>query len=213
MNKAYKQKIMSRRGIFAKLFRYLELKGLMYTVPFSATMEGWDTWRKKVQKEYPIQYFIREYIEDVESIFIRRWRQLKYFLRTLFFPENALIRNSIPKRGCDVTHLITEMNFAAILQFKEEADKALVDWNTEYTKEFKTWLDSAVVWIKEGKANLDKKLDESYPSIDLMRATPALDQEQIKDLFKEVRRIEELIRQTDENILIQMIKYRDYFWT
>lgn len=213
MNEAYKQKIMSRRGIFAKLFRYLELKGLMYTVPFSATMEGWDTWRKKVQKEYPIQYFIREYIEDVESIFIRRWRQLKYFLRTLFFPENALIRNSIPKRGCDVTHLITVMNFAAILQFKEEADKSVVNWNDEHTEEFKKWLDSAVVWIKEGKANLEKKLDEAYPDIYLIRSVPTLGEEQIKDLYKEVKRLEELIEQTDENILVQMIKYRDYFWT
>lgn len=214
MNEEYKQKIMSKRGIFAKLFRYLELKGLMYTVPFSQTLEGWDAWRKKVREEHPIQYRIRECIEDMEHIFIRRCRQLKYSLRTLFFPENELIRKAIPARGCDVTHLITVMNFAAILQFKKEADESHVDWNgTEEHREFKNWLDLAVVWIKEGKANLEKKLDEAYPDLDLIRSVPTLGKEQIKDLYKEVQRLEELIKQTDENILVQMMKYRDYFWT
>jgi hypothetical protein len=213
MNLAYQQKIMKQKGIFTKLFKYLELKGFMYAEPFSKTIEGWDEWHKKALKEQPIRYHIREFVEDIEYDVIREYRRLRYLLKTFFFPENDLIRKAIPVRNSDITYIITEMNFAAILQFKEEADKASVDWNAQSSSsEFKKWLDLAVVWIKEGRANLDRELETAYPDFYLVNK-PNLDIEQVNSLYKEVHRIEALIKQTDENILVQMIKYRDYFWT
>jgi len=202
-----------QRGIFAKLFKYLELKGVLYAVPFAETMEGWNAWRKKVKKEYPIQYFIREKIEDIEDDIMRTYSRIRYYVRTLFFPENKRIRNAIPVRGHDLVSIIEKMNFAAILQFKEEADKSQVDWTAnESHKEFKDWLDRSVVWLNEGKANLEKELDRAYPTVSLMR-TEEITLEKYNDMYKEVRRLEELIKQTDENILLQLIKYREFFWT
>jgi len=201
------------RSIFAKLFKYLEFKGVLYTVPFAETVEGWDAWRNKVKKEYPIQYFIREKIEDIEDDIMRTYSRIRYYVHTLFFPENKVIRNAIPVRGHDVFSIIEKMNFAAILQFKEEADKSQVDWAAnENHKEFKDWLDRAVVWLNEGKANLEKELDRAYPTVSLMN-TGEIILEKYNDMYKEVHRLEDLIKQTDENILVQMMKYRDYFWT
>lgn len=202
-----------QRGIFAKLFKYLEFKGVLYAVPFAETMEGWDAWRNKVKKEYPIQYFIREKIEDIEDDIMRTYSRIRYYVRTLLIPENKRIRNAIPVRGHDVTSIIEKMNFAAILQFKEEADKSQVDWAAnENHKEFKDWLDRAVVWLNEGKANLEKELDRAYPTVSLMN-TGEITLEKYNDMYKEVHRLEALIKQTDENILVQLIKYREYFWT
>jgi hypothetical protein len=213
MTKEQWSRISTQRGIISKIFKYLEFKGILYAVPLSETLESWDAWGKKVKKEHPIQYFIRENIEDIEDDITRSYSRIRYYLRTLLFPEHKRIRDSIPVRGCDVASIIENMNFAAILQFKEEADKSQVDWAAnENHKEFKDWLDRAVVWINEGKANLEKELDRSYPTVSLMN-TGETTLEEYNDMYKDVHRLEDLIKQTDENILVQMMKYREYFWT
>jgi hypothetical protein len=213
MTKEQWSSISTQRGIVSKLFKYLEFKGILYTVPYSATMEGWDAWRDKVKKEHPIQYLVRDKLECIEYDLMRKYRRGSYLLRTLLSPENKLIRASIPVRDHDTCSIIIKMNFAAILQFKEEADNSCVDWDgRDCDKEFKDWLDRAVGWINEGKAKLEAELMKAYPTVnfrDIFKSDPA----DVQNLYKEVYRIEELIKQTDEDILVQMIKYRDYFWT
>jgi hypothetical protein len=176
-------------------------------------MEGWDKWRAKVKKEYPIQYFIRDKFEDIEYWFISRYKRIRYWVKTALRPENSRIRAAIPIRGSDLCAIITEMNFALILQFKEEADKSIVDWDAHEThKEFKDWLDRAALWITEGRPNLEKELQRAYPEASTNDIL-TVDLNQVKDLYSEVHRLEELIAQTDENIIIQMVKYRGHFWT
>jgi hypothetical protein len=201
------------RGIFTKLFKYLEFKGVIYKTPFSATPEGWQEWDKQTSKKYPVIYRIREFIEDAEYDLIRKYSDIKYTIRTFLFPENKIIRESIPIRNHDIASIIPQMNFAAILQFKEEADKSMVDWDGDETqKEFKRWLDSAAIWVKEGRPNLQKALQDAYPNVSLADMQ-TMSGEQVKGLYFEVERLESLIAKTDENILIEMIKYRNYFWT
>lgn len=219
-HKAYKlteeqiSKIKMERGIFTRLFKYLEFKGFIYSVPFAATSEEWDEWRDATKKQYPIQYAIREFIEDIEYSLHRKWRSLCYLIKTFFCPENATIRKAVPKRYSDITSIILDVNFAAIVQFKKEADESCVDWKTQDSHaEFKKWLDESYSWITEGKANLEKEKDRVYPEIDVADMLKSINTEKYKDVYKEVDRIDALIEQTDENILIQMIKYRNYFWT
>ena len=213
MTKEQLNSISAQRGIFAKLFKYLEFKGILYTTPSSATMEGWDKWRAKVKKEYPIQYFIRDKFEDIEYWFISRYKRIRYWVKTTLRPENSRIRAAVPIRGSDLCAIITEMNFALILQFKEEADKSIVDWDAHEThKEFKDWLDRAALWITEGRPNLEKELQRAYPETSINDIL-TVDLNQVKDLYSEVYRLEDLIAQTDENIIIQMVKYRGHFWT
>ena len=210
MNKADQYLIYRRRGIFTKLLKYLETKGLMYEVPLSETLEAWDTWHITTKKRYPVQYFIRESIEDLERHYLRYYHRIFYYLKTSFFPENDIIRKAIPVRGYSFTSLIMKMNFAAILQYKKETDTTDYElYADESYKEFKKWLDSSAVWITEGRDNLEKKVIESYPDFSLFKADA--DASRIEDAYKEIERLENLIRQTDENILVQMMKYREYF--
>lgn len=213
MTKEQWSRVHTQRGIISKLFKYLEFKGILYSVPYSETMEGWDTWRDKIKKEHPTQYFIRDRIESIEYDLIRKYSNLRYWIRTSLFPENKRIRAAIPVRDHDTCSTIINMNFAAILQFKEEADNSYVDWDArDCDKEFKDWLDGAVAWINEGKVKLEAELLEAYPRVnfrDIFKSDPAV----IQDLYKEVYRIEALIKETDENILVQLMKYREHFWT
>jgi hypothetical protein len=165
-------------------------------------------------KAHPIQYAIRDAIEDIEYKFYRKWRSLRYKVKTFFVPENAMIRKAVPKRYADTTSIILDVNFATILQFKKEADESMVDWQAhEEHAEFKAWLNTACVWINEGRANLEKEKDKAYPSRNISVLLKPSTIEEYQDMYKEVNRLEALIDQTDENILIQMIKFRSYFWT
>ncbi|MFN5249945.1 MAG: hypothetical protein ACK5DE_02780 [Bacteroidota bacterium] len=203
------------RGIFNKLFKYLEFKGLLYSVPYSATMEEWAAWRDNVKKSYPIQYAIRDTIETLEHRLYYRYTGLRYWIKTFFRAENETIRKAVPTRYTDTTSLIIDVNFAIIKQFKKEADESYVDWDGhESHAEFKKWLDLAYTWITEGRPNLEKERDRAYPKRrSLAEIFKSDSKEDYHSLYGEVHRLEALIAQTDENILIQMIKYREYFWT
>lgn len=214
LNEKQIEEIRLQRGILSKLFKYLEFKGYFYSVPFAASTEEWDAWRVNIKKKHPIQYAIREAIEDVEYSLYRKWRSLRYKVKTFFVPENAMIRKAVPKRYADITSIILDVNFATILQFKKEADESMVDWRAHETHaEFKAWLNTACVWINEGRANLEKEINKAYPSRDISVLLKPNSIEEYQDMYKEVHRLEALIDQTDENILIQMIKFRSYFWT
>lgn len=198
---------------FNVFIKYLEDKGLLYSVPYAATLDEWSKWRSKIKKEYPIQYFIRESLGSVAYSFAQTCRTTRYRIRTFLFPENKLIRATIPVRGSDLTDIVLNMNLAAILQFKEEADKSLVDWDSDAEqKEFKAWLDTTAAWIKEGRDKMTQELNNAYPNItiyDLGKLTP----DNIKELYSEVNRIEQVIAQTNEAILLQLVKYREHLWT
>jgi len=205
--------IRKRSGICAKLIKYLEIKGLLYKRPEAETLKGWRSWKSKVKAQYPIQYFIRESFDSAKYFITHRFTTIKYYVITFLFPENQTIRKTIPKRGHDLASLIPLMNFAAITQFKEEADKSCVDWDAhEEHREFKQWLDASALWIQEGKDRLEKELSAAYPEIDVEQlfSGEAINYE---ETYREVNRIEALIAQTEEDILLQMIKYRAYFWT
>jgi hypothetical protein len=213
MTKQDIHKIRKCVGVYDKLIKYLEIKGLLYKRPEAETLKGWRSWKSKVKAQYPIQYFIRESFDSVKYSIAHRFTTIKYYVRTFLFPENQTIRKTIPKRGHDLASLIPLMNFAAITQFKEEADKSCVDWDAhEEHREFKQWLDASALWIQEGKDRLEKELSAAYPEIDIDKIFSG-EVINYEETYREVNRIEALIAQTEEDILLQMVKYRNYFWT
>jgi len=186
-------------------------KPLWYKVPSIASMQQWEDWRKKMKKEYPIQYFVREIVEDYGFAIKGMFRDTKYAIKCFFKPHHSDIRKVIPRKWADVTSLIVDVNFAMILSFKKEADESQVDWNhTKEITEFKNWLDSAAHWITVGKVNCEKQRDTLYPPHPLPEHMRDWSYEQ---LYGELNKIEKLINDTNTNILKQMIDYREYFWT
>lgn len=182
-----------------------------YKVPNSLSWEGWNDWRNLMKNNHPIQYAIREGSSSAMYRLKRMYRNTKCIIKSFFKPYHSDIRKAVPRKWADITSLVVDVNFAMILSFKEEADKSQVDWDgTEKHREFKNWLDSAAHWITVGKPNCEAQRDACYPPHPL---PPELKGKSYNELYGELNKIEELIAETDSNILKKMIDYRDYMWT
>ena len=103
---------------------------------------------------------------DVWDILPYRWSMWYYDkLRPIFKPCNKKIRNAIPKKWCDISGLIVDVNFEFIKQFYEdEYVDGVVDWSaTEHHQEFAKWLESSYLYITKERPNLEKERDDAYP--------------------------------------------------
>jgi hypothetical protein len=181
---------------------------------------------KKIRK-YTFEKFG---IWNIWDILPYRWSLYYYdFIRPIFKPCNKRIRKAIPRKWADVSSLIVDVNFEFIKAFYEdEYTDGIVDWDaTEHHKEFADWLKNAYLYIMVERPNLEKKMLDSYPPLrgfDEMFESKT--DESGKKLFefkddgipyeekyKEVNRLEKEIETKDSEILIELVKRRNYFWT
>ena len=186
-------------------------KGLWYKHPQAMALDGWGEWRKQTRKDYPFHFFFRESLPRFFGYKVARFKDLKYKIQCFFFPKHQEIRKAIPRTWADISSLVVDVNFAMILSFKKEADESCVDWDSsDEHRKFKSWLDSAAHWIKEGRPNLEAQRDALYPPHPLPPEMKGLSYEQ---LYGGLNQIEKLINETDTMIIRQMIGYRDHMWT
>jgi len=169
-------------------------------------------------------------IWDVWDILPYKWNMWYYeIIKPIFKPKHSRIRKVIPRQWCDLSSLIVNVNFEFIKSFYEdEYVDGVVDWSaTEHHKEFANWLELSYKYITTQRPELEIEKDNAYPkssSIDDM-FEPFVDENgrkmyQMKDdgipyevKYGEVNRLEKLIEEKDTEILTQLIKRRDYFWT
>jgi hypothetical protein len=169
-------------------------------------------------------------IWDMWDLFPYRWRMCYYEdIKPIFKPQNKRLRKAIPRKYSDISHLIVQVNFEFIKTFYEEEYKAdIVDWNaTEHHKEFAEWLERAYEYVAKTRPQLEKELENAYPPtqpIEVMfERVPQEDgttRMYMKDdgipyeiKYKEVIRIETEISEKDTEVLTELVKRRDYFWT
>ena len=167
---------------------------------------------------------------DIWDILPYKWNMWYYDkLKPIFKPKNSRLRKAIPRQWCDITSLIVDVNFEFIKAFYEdEYIDGMVDWTaTEHHHEFAKWLEESYLYITKERLFLQNEKDEAYPkssSIDKM--FESFVDEDGRKMFKmkddgvpydvkyaEVNRLERLIDEKDTEILTQLIKRRDYFWT
>jgi hypothetical protein len=176
-------------------------------------------------------YVFEKYgIWDAWDLFPYRWRMTYYDkVKPIFKPQNQRIRKAIPRTWVDVTELVVSVNFEFIKAFYEDEFKAdIVDWEaTEKHSEFAKWLEKAYEYVTKIKPQLEIDLQNAYPpSKPIEEMFERIPQEDgttrmyMKDdgvpyevKYKEVNRIEEEIKNQDTEILTELIKRRDYFWT
>ena len=192
-------------------------------------------------KEFPenktIFFKIRSFICDKFGIW-DAWDILPYSwnmwyydkLRPIFAPKHSRLREAIPRQWCDISSLIVDVNFEFIKTFyEEEYLDGVVDWSaTELHKEFAVWLEQSYLYITKERLELEKQKDEAYPKKDgcLFDDFEEVTDERGRKLYQlkddgipydvkygEVNRLEKLIEDKDTDILIQIIKRREYFWT
>jgi hypothetical protein len=191
---------------------------------------------KDFSENKSLSFGIRNFIYDKFSIW-DLWDILPYKLnmwyydklRPIFKPQHSRLRKAIPKQWCDITSLIVDVNFEFIKTFyEEEYIDGVVDWSaTDCHKEFAEWLELSYKWITKRRPELEKERDEAYPEtlpfekmFEEVQDSKGNKMYQMVDSgipydikYKEVNRLEKVIEEKDTEILTQLIKRRDYFWT
>lgn len=170
-------------------------------------------------------------IIGIKNLIPYRWSMWYYeVVRPIFKPNHGRLRKAIPRTWCDITSLITTVNFEFIKSFyEEEYLNGVVDWTSnEEHIEFSNWLEEAYLYITKERLKLESQRDNSYPKTDenfLDRFEKNIaDDGSVRYLLKddgipyeqkyaEVIRLEKIIEDRDEQILIEMIKKKEYFWT
>lgn len=159
------------------------------------------------------------------------WRYFYYdYIKPIFRPCHQKLRKSVPKTWVDLSEVLEIVNFQIIKSFYEEEYLAgIVDWEgtSEKHKEFAQWLESAYKYITEERPALEKQRDDSYPDSrpfnDCFKESKDSEGRRVfqyvslpgsyEDHYGEVDRLEKLIDDKDTEILIALIKNRDYLWT
>jgi hypothetical protein len=167
---------------------------------------------------------------DLWDIFPYRWNMWYYDkLEPIFKPKNSRLRKAIPRQWRDVSSLIVDVNFEFIKAFYEdEYVDGVVDWTaTEHHQEFSKWLEQSYSYITNERLFLQNELDKSYPKMtSIQDMFESIVDENGRKMYKmkddgipydvkyaDVNRLEKLIEEKDTEILIQLIKRREYFWT
>jgi len=182
---------------------------------------------------YKVRSFLFEKfgVWDVWDILPYKWSMWYYdVIKPIFRPSNSRIRKSVPKQYRDVTSLIVDINFEFIKAFYEdEYVDGVVDWTaTEHHQEFARWLEQSYVYIIDERPELERQKDDAYPKSNgcLFDNFEKITDERGRTLYQmkdddvpydvkyaEVNRLEKIIEDRDTEILTQIIKRREYFWT
>lgn len=211
---------------YFNLPRHERTKWGVYLKPYALPLEnfstkgemGWDTWSKRIRKEFPIQGWFREWFLSWDNplyAFIKRIHMrridMKYAIKNFIDPHGKRYRKVWPRhKWLDITDVIRESNFALILDFwYDEVSRGYVNWeSSEQHVEFYDWLKKSVEWIDKGRPAASKQYD-----IELTLASNNKSDEPYDVKYKKVNEIENIIEQTDTRILNKMIEYRGFFWT
>ena len=177
------------------------------------------------------EYIFEKYgIWDLFDLFPYGWRMYYYdHIKTIFKPNNSRIRKAIPRQYSDISGLIVNVNFEFIKAFYEDEYKAdIVDWEaTEQHSEFAKWLELSYKWITQRRPQLEIDLNNAYPPFksfdDMFKPIVDKDGKKMFEMaddgipyevkYAEVNRIEKVINDKDTEILTELVKRRDYFWT
>lgn len=188
------------------------------------------------EEKKSLSYSVRSYLFEkfgvwnIWDILPYRWSLYYYdYINPIFKPCNKRLRKVIPRKWADISSLVVDVNFEFIKAFYEDEYKeGIVDWDaTENHKEFADWLNKAYSYIVIERPMLEKKMLESYPPLrgfdemfELKTDENGKKLFEFKDdgvpyeeKYKEVNRLEKEIETKDSEILIELVKRRNYFWT
>jgi len=158
-----------------------------------------------IQGNHPLQYYIRE-----KGFWLKvRILDFKDWIRYTINPRQKWLTKQIPKHWCDKTHLISELNFAMVVDFIE-GEKALevTDWkaSSEQADQFSRELVDCYNYIKHHRPRLQKALENSYPDEDTMTGNYYID-------YAEHNKLEIKLDKEDTKYLTWIVTNREYFWT
>ena len=197
---------------------------LPLSLPFDPTDKegiGFSEFNRRIKKEYPIQWFFRDYLFSVDNpvalFFYRiKWKvsDWRYNIKHLLKPCHPRMRKVYPRHEWrDLAYVIPEINIAMLLDFwYQEVKLDIVDWQAdEKGREFYKWLSESVKWIEEERPKIQNEIEAEQDRICFEKGYK-------KDLpfeekYKLSNDLEKKLQDGENEIVYQMMKYRDYFWT
>jgi hypothetical protein len=159
------------------------------------------------------------------------WRRVKAW----FNPRQKWLTKAIGNTWMDLDGVIETTLFECIKRYVEAEEGLIRDWTGKEL--VKAELERAYKYAKHDRPLLQKELDESYPKcvgngdmfarvavpIDKgdgktscyyqMKSCEELYGMPYEEAYREVNRLEQLIKETDDDILGTIVKYREYMWT
>jgi hypothetical protein len=193
-----------------------------YTLPFEMfsrnNQKGWDGWEAGIRKEFPIQWFVREWCFSCDNplyllgvVIHRHLRDAWYNIKRMFKPVAPRFRKAWKRwEYRDIADAIADVNFALIQDFyhEEVESSEFVDWSSSSTSEFFTWLKGAIQWIEIDRKDLIKEIDVQQSNAFRDKSdTPYAEK------YRYYNSLNNKLVEEDTKILTEMIKYRDYFWS
>ena len=122
-----------------------------------------------------------------------------------FKPCHQQIRKAIPNRWTDITELIKIVNFELLKSFHDN-EMHIIEWGSnELHAEFKIWIDQAYNYITIERPKLEDQINNSYPPRG-MKGT-------YEEKYGELTRLEALLMQKDTEVLVEIVKRREMFWS
>lgn len=140
-----------------------------------------------------------------------RLRRAYHSMYRILKPCIPRTRKSIPRhKYVEVTEVIRDINFSLILDFwYEEVENGIVDYTaTEQHKQFYSWLKSSVFWIERARPNALLTLEMELEAVSIKDSRCSY-----TERYGNYDKLESLIEATDNKILLDLIKYRAFFWT
>lgn len=190
--------------------------GFWYRLPMYYEINQDETFEEYWKRKYPFQFFIRNTIENIlisievikDKIIDNTWRKL--------VPRNSWARKTIPHTYCDKPELIKEFLFASIVDFVENENIDLTDWEANETmSEVKNTIDEIYKFVKQTfpykEARIEKLRSALYAekSFEQLLGDPDYD----KDSFDRLKNLETELDTEIQQKLIQIIEIREYLWT
>ena len=202
---------------------YRKPYALPWEFPSSEDEKGWNYFYESLRKEYPIQYFIREWIPSLDNPLLFAYKKyvswpihgIKYAISNFISPCFPRWRKVLPRhKYSDITELVVESNLALICDFyHEEVVDGCVDWsdNDEH-KKFYTELVANVHWIEHERNKIDKMKDEALTKAVNNRIKTNGEFDYAKT-YADHDRLEKHKTEKETEILKWFIDNRDFFWT
>lgn len=181
----------------------------IYIKPYALSMEDWETFDTKVKKDYPVQYFFRDFLVAEYWTLKRKindfWWKLKHYVKN----PRAEMRNVVfPSRYEDLPETIINFNIQVIKELVERE---------KYFEHFESQIKA-----KNERGQFERDLKKYYHYVtvsreemmkevaDLLSKDHGLPFKKRPNLWvKKMKKIEKL----DEQMIIWIAKYRQYFWT
>ena len=128
------------------------------------------------------------------------WDVYRYFK-----PCHQQIRKAIPNRFTDICKLIRDVNFEFVKSFHDN-EMDIIDWDADnHHKDFRDWINKSYDYITIERPELQDQLSKSYP--------PPRAKGSYEEKYAEVIRLESLIETKDTELLLEIIKRRQMFWS